>query len=110
MLLNGNISPVVKCESASGISGCSDANTKNKSRHGCFHRAESCQWSRFPGAGALELFSYWFRTYLESHTKSVKLELELQPFAPERLIEIFTKDDGNSLGYNWLRGSQSGLL
>jgi len=53
----------------------------------------------FSAAGTLELCSHWFRTCSESHTKCRKLERELQPFAPERLIEISTEDDGNS--FSW---------
>jgi hypothetical protein len=52
----------------------------------------------FLAAGTLELYSHWFRTCSESHTKCRKLERELQPFAPERLIEIST-EDGNS--FSW---------
>jgi hypothetical protein len=40
-----------------------------------------------------ELWSHWYRTCLESHGKCRGSNYELQPFAPDRLVQILVTDD-----------------
>lgn len=57
-----------------------------------------------------ELWSHWFRTCSESHERCRGLDHQLQPFVPDRLIEIFTDDDGNSFTWKLACGADSGSV
>lgn len=46
-----------------------------------------------------KLWNHWFQTCSESHENCRALNNELPPFAPDRLIEISTEDNGDS--FTW---------
>ena len=47
----------------------------------------------------LGLCKHWFRTCSQTHATCSKLERELEPFVPKRLIQIIIEDDGNP--FSW---------
>ena len=54
-----------------------------------------------------KLWSYWYRNCSESHESCHKQIHSLAPFTPDRLIEIFTDDDGNY--FSWRLVSRSDI-
>ncbi|CAI6067856.1 unnamed protein product [Clonostachys chloroleuca] len=57
-----------------------------------------------------DLWCQWFRTCMESHEKCRQKQAQLQPFIPDRLIEVWERGTSKEYAWRLVRGADLGSM